>query len=404
MNFVLHPLFGSAVYAIARDSHHGVFGSFLASFLTSMGWEFVIEYNERVSINDVIVTPLAGVTIGEFAHKLGYYLANPTHPSHARKALSWVLSPNTQISELRCDGEPRRQFRTDSLGYSSGLWHDFALDYTFLRSHRSGEGNLLVHQIGMSGRLKSLRNYREPGQYSYWFSNADVSRLSLSLDTSTRATGVRLFTDTTIAGYAHQSLTEVGAGHAHSVGVALGYGYENSFARGMDDRRSWVGFPGAATDLFWSSGWASSEFELRAYPVFGGVSAVAFAPYRDRVLAEHPKAQFKTILQREGYIYGWGFVGELAAHQRLGRLHSDVSLRAESLWSAEGYDREQAKVTNDTAVRDLQTRLSLRVWYPLVSSFVAGIESSNLWRDSRAANVRRVTRQQGLGLWIGARF
>lgn len=70
INFIWHPLSGSGMYALARGNRLGVWSSFVYVLAGSSVWEFAIEFNEKVSISDLIATPGAGLVIGEFAHKL----------------------------------------------------------------------------------------------------------------------------------------------------------------------------------------------------------------------------------------------------------------------------------------------------------------------------------------------
>jgi hypothetical protein len=400
MNYVLHPLFGAATYAAARDSHASVAASFLTSFATSMAWEFIIEFNERVSINDVLVTPIGGAALGEFAHKLGYYLSSSPHRSASRVGLAWTLTPYTRLMELGCDEEPRRKHAVDSLGYASRLWHDFAADYGLSQLRREDGSSLLLHRFRAAGTFRAFPGYLSPGQFSRWFHEADVSRLELVVDTSTKGTGFSVETVTTLLGYAYQDLSATGDGGSHSAGIAVGYAYQSSLAKGEDERRAWVGLPGVATDFYWSRAGLSSSLELRAYPVFAGVSSPAFS----RFLAERDGIRSKTVLDREGYVYAWGFAGQARARQRFGRLNNDVSLRAESFWSDEGLDRNQETVTEDTKTRDLRASLAVRTWLDFGRSFVAGIEGSSTIRVSDAGSARLRLRQNSAGVWLGSRF
>jgi hypothetical protein len=400
MNFVLHPLFGATTYAAARDSHASVATSFLVSLGTSMAWEFIIEYNERVSINDVLVTPIGGVALGEFAHKLGYYLSSSASRSPSRIGLAWTFSPYTRLMEMGCDDEPRRAHPVDALGYASGLWHDFAADYGLSSLRREDGSSLLLNRFRAAGVFRAFPGYRSEGSYSRWFHQAEVSRLELLVEASTKGTGFTVETDTTLVGYAYQNLSASGAGSSHALGLAVGYSYQNSLAKGEDERRAWVGLPGVATDFYWAGSGLSSTFELRAFPVFAGVSSPAFG----RFLSGRDGVRSKTVLDREGYFYGWGFAGQARAQQRFGVLNNDVSLRAESVWSEEGLDRDQESVTEDTKATDLRASLSLRTWIDFGRSFVAGIEGSSTLRVSKAGSTNLRLRQNIAGVWLGSRF
>jgi hypothetical protein len=349
----------------------------------------------------VIFTPITGVALGEFAHKLGFYLGSHGPGSPSRTALSWALTPLTQASHLTCAGEPTRGYAPDSLGYTSGLWHEFYFDYG-LNAVRATDApdDSFLQRMRLGGSFSGLPNYRSPGHASRAFFHGEISRLSLSLEKSSQGVGVAVVTDTTLAGYAHRSLADDGVGHSHALGVAVGYGYENTHAAGFDQRKSWVGFPGLALDTYWASRQLSSELSLRVYPVFGGASAPAFPRYREQA----PEQTFKTVLTREGYFYGFGLVGQLQAKQRFGRLSNELSLRAEPMWSSQGLDRDQANVTDDAAGRDLIVEVSGRTSFALGHSLVLGVEAASQSRESRVGDVRLRLGRRSFGLFLGSRF
>ncbi len=72
LNYIAHPYVGAIYYMGARSAGVNATGSFLYSFaLSTFFWEYGIEaFAERPSIQDLIVTPVAGAAIGEL-----FYLA-----------------------------------------------------------------------------------------------------------------------------------------------------------------------------------------------------------------------------------------------------------------------------------------------------------------------------------------
>src|SRR6187399_260705 len=80
VNFIAHPFTGGFAYSVARANHHGVLTSFAYASMFSFIWEFVLEFKEKVSVNDLIVTSPTGVPIGEFFYKLGLYLDSAAEP------------------------------------------------------------------------------------------------------------------------------------------------------------------------------------------------------------------------------------------------------------------------------------------------------------------------------------
>jgi hypothetical protein len=71
LNYIGHPVAGSYYYNSLRSQHASVFHSFLFATAQSFIWEFFIEATaEKPSIQDLIVTPIAGAILGESTHRL----------------------------------------------------------------------------------------------------------------------------------------------------------------------------------------------------------------------------------------------------------------------------------------------------------------------------------------------
>src|SRR6186997_1006148 len=71
LNYIGHPVAGSYYYNSLRSQNASIFHSFLFATAQSFIWEFFIEATaEKPSIQDLIVTPIAGAILGEAAHRL----------------------------------------------------------------------------------------------------------------------------------------------------------------------------------------------------------------------------------------------------------------------------------------------------------------------------------------------
>jgi hypothetical protein len=71
LNYIGHPVAGSYYYNALRSQNASLFHSFLFGTAQSFIWEFVIEgMAEPPSAQDLIVTPIAGLILGESTHLL----------------------------------------------------------------------------------------------------------------------------------------------------------------------------------------------------------------------------------------------------------------------------------------------------------------------------------------------
>ncbi len=122
LNYVTHPYAGAIYYMGARSAGANASYSLLYSFaLSTFFWEYGLEaFAERPSIQDLIVTPVAGAVLGEFFYKSkrsiienGYTLNDSEFLG--RTALM-LMDPMTEISNyLWNDNKPMN----NSLSFTS---------------------------------------------------------------------------------------------------------------------------------------------------------------------------------------------------------------------------------------------------------------------------------------------
>ena len=105
LNYVTHPYSGAIYYMGARSAGANSWYSFWYSFaLSTFFWEYGIEaFAEVPSIQDLIVTPVAGALLGE-----GFYLAKRHILENDNKLLGsrflgrtavWLMDPMTEVSD-----------------------------------------------------------------------------------------------------------------------------------------------------------------------------------------------------------------------------------------------------------------------------------------------------------------
>ncbi len=106
LNYVTHPYAGAIYYMGARSAGVNAVGSFWYSFaLSTFFWEYGIEsFAERPSIQDLIVTPVAGAVLGEWFYiskrniiENGYELCGS---KGLGKAAIWAMDPMTEAANL----------------------------------------------------------------------------------------------------------------------------------------------------------------------------------------------------------------------------------------------------------------------------------------------------------------
>jgi hypothetical protein len=367
VNFLGHPATGGLSYSFARANHQSVTGAFTYSFLTSFLWEFVIEFKEKVSVNDVIVTPGAGLPLGEFFYKLGLYLDTGDHDSAAVDAARWTLGTGVALDRRLDHRAPPHVTDRDTLGFSSAIWHEFSVRYGVAEAQTPQEARYALFHVGICARLVTLAGYAKPTAFGRGFWGAELSSFALQSEASRHGTGLSVAADTMLLGYHAQSLTREQrrvVGESVTIGSSVGYDYLRSSANryatveravGLPqprisyhepNRREQYGalqLPGLAVDLRLARTWAAFDASARLQPSFAGVGAVAFYDWSAANLNERSK----HILHRQGYFYGWGGAAHLTTRVALGPLRAGFDLMYGSYRSQDGWDRHPEQLTVD---------------------------------------------------------
>ncbi len=390
LNFLAHPFSGTAFYAVARSQHLSVPTSALYSFLTSFGWEYIVEFREKVSINDVIVTPGAGIAMGEFFHKLGLYVNSSTTPPTGFKNFARVVTGPTVALTRWLDGDTRRGAPPpDALGFSSQIHHDFRFHYGFWRGDAITAIALDRHELGFSGKLVAIPGYQKPGAFVRTLTDGNVTELSVAVSHSEEGNGLELFADTLLVGHYLQNVADPDNGASALVGSSIAYHFLDSHAAGVPERRGVFHFPGVAaeTELSWRG--IRAKLWARAHVDFGGIGSLAYPLWLEEFPDERPKA----ILLKEGYYYGLGGTGRVRASLGWGPIELRSTLEAAYYDSVEGLDRTKELVTADVEATDLfrNTNVEL-VLQPLDWLSLSGgvSERRNLSKVDRARTTTKI--------------
>jgi hypothetical protein len=106
-NYVGHPGAGYMYYNAVRSQNASVFSSFVFSTVQSTFWEYVVEgIAERPSIQDLIITPVGGIILGEATHKITLRMRRNGF-NFFEKAFVLVFNPMYAIN----NGLRKRQYR-----------------------------------------------------------------------------------------------------------------------------------------------------------------------------------------------------------------------------------------------------------------------------------------------------
>ncbi len=98
-NTLYHLYAGNTYYQVARSNDYTVLESLAWTIGGSFFWEFVGEWREQVSLNDMIFTPMLGALVGETLIQTTNYIERNMRPSVFRDLIVIVLNPAGWINK-----------------------------------------------------------------------------------------------------------------------------------------------------------------------------------------------------------------------------------------------------------------------------------------------------------------
>ena len=394
-----HVIAGALYYQFGRANYLTWSESLLASFTSSLIYEYVSEWREVISVNDMFLTTFGGYALGEAWFQLGDYFHHQKSP--VLKALGFV-NPVNKINQWLDRKKPASHV------YASPGWHDLVLSAAWLRSSETGRGTFDVPVLSFDSELLRIPEYGRPGELRKTLRDTSLSELGIEVAVRGRPGGedqlktgfaeeVDLFARVVGLASYRQKIDELGRGYAFSIGLGSALTYLRKRATVYDSRSVRVVFdplPETPTDfrdkmavthlagpvLDWTRFGRKTKVRLvaDAYVDFGLINAFAFNAYS----GAYPIEGMKTTLNYYGYHYAYGASASARVDLDWGNLWVRGLASAHAWDSWEGLDRFEADITNNVGAVDTRTRFLLKAGWTVPSIRVrafAAVQSIRRW-------------------------
>jgi hypothetical protein len=402
-------------YGLTRVSGYGVLSSFATAAIASGLYETLFEWREIVSINDLIVTPVAGMAVGEFFYQLGNYLNSEqvrprrleevTGPPEFRRrvgAVTFGLPRN--VSNALDDPRQPPLVPDDNLGLSSAYSHrfEFYMGEDWVRNDLGSSGTVTV--VGASASLVAMPGYLRAGSIHQAFSNGNFSRFAVRLAMDSSLRDLEVLADSHLVGRFDQELRAVPGGRHGLANEIAGHTvlrYSDRWLLGQRDQYALVHLFGPVDELWLARGHTTLHFGLELSPDFAAPYSLAFERFR----AAYGDQGTKSSLAGHGYYFAWGAsIGARAS------ISVDAfSLGMEGTYghyeSIDGAERMQEDVTRDPHLDDDIVELSANTAFdPPGVPLSLRIEAADVSRRSHMSPFTVVRADQRVGASVGLRF
>lgn len=406
-NMMTHPFAGTFYYIAARGNHLSVFESFLFAASASTLWEYIGEFREMVSVNDLIVTPLSGIAFGEALTQLGVFIKRSSS-TPVYQVLGAILAPSTTINDA-IDGTPTpRDGQLDALGLSRVIGHRFSLRVG-MGIVNGGPAQSADGRFGLYTEIVNAEHYNAPGKKSELLTDGAVSRLDLEGAVDSR--GLRdAQADVMVAPfayYAHSLVRREGVldGQRFVIGPTVGFDYGlhayPSRVTSDVDRIAGVHVGGLTVEYRKLGAFVHVRTALDVRPEFAAVNAFALEAY-----SAHRGAldALPTVTRNESYYFAAG--GVLAPSVELGieQWTLGAQARFESYWGIEGLDRHQEQIRNETTIHDRRTLGRVYVSYAPIVPVDLRLEVERRGRSGEIGNTNATTSEWAFITSAGVRF
>jgi hypothetical protein len=407
INFMGHAITGGGFYALPRAHGHSLWASSMYAFATSFAWEYLVEFREKISVNDLVVTQGSGMVMGEFVSKLWHYVNGlPQAATSAQRAVATTLGFPVWLKQEIYDDAIDNQGPYDSLGLSTRIGHRFEVGYRYTLhtlSHRREQRRVGTYGFYLGGRLSSIPGEGRPGRFRVFFHDADIVSMALSGASGRRARQVDFFGDLYLLGVYSQDLDATARGPATTMGLSMAYHYRLHDFEAANDRLGLMHLPGPAIDFSYRKGAFRLATRWRMSGDFAGLHSAAFRPWAKAKL--QPDDRPTSILAKHNYAYGWGISTRIAAAMSAEPLHADVSLSLGSYRAINGLNRNQEAISHDVMARErhLEFSSSIGLYIPRTP-----VDLRIAWtRSERSSHIETVAIKQQRQSWstsVGLRF
>jgi len=365
-NFVTHPVAGMLYYLAARGNRLSVLESLGYSFASSTLWEFLGEFRERVSVNDLFTTPLTGFILGEATTQLGAFF-DRSCPTDANRILGSVFAPSKSVHDAIDGVSPRRDRICDKRGLSAIGGHRFDLSVSEAVVWRDTAARDDPPTGELRGTLRAeIKHFETLGREgSGWLSFSDGNWALLSTELAGSKDGLTdfdLIAHSAPAGLHYRDLVGLRGGGVRGSEVVLGFlagaeynmhQYRASAAK--PDRWFVLNVPAARIAWTLHRGRNGFDLQLDAGAALGAASTFALSNY----LGEHTDAELPTVTRVQGYSYGLGFSLAPSAKLRLDGTEIGLDARSDRLFALRRLDRSP---TANPRVGIAETRRLGRLW------------------------------------------
>ena len=363
VNYALHPLKGIMTYSAARVNNYNSLEAFLFNFTASVAWEYLVEFREKVSINDMVVTSIGGCIIGEVFYQFGefFYKSEAAKPTLANKIFARLFANPQKFRDWMSDNEPEVEGETDDSGFPTDVWHEFRGKWIF-GGHLNDNVESDYAGYGFQGEIINVYGHEEPGEINRIFLQPLYNEMRIEgVLGEDNYRDLLFYVKTTYFGYYKNSiiLDKDKNLNGYTFMVGLSSAHEHTVNKDPENK-DWAGIVhivGSNIDMVFYFSGIRVRLTLDEYGDFAAVRSFAVDRYIDE---GNSTVGAKDVLAKEKYYYAWGASSGGRLIIQAGRWELGAEMKRQFYDSIEGLSRfQKEKVTDDFNLQDRISRTQI---------------------------------------------
>ena len=370
-----HSVAGAMYYNYARVNNFNSLESLLYTMGASYFWEFFVEFKEVVSVNDLIGTPIGGLSIGESLFQVSRVFRD-SPPTPLNRFASFITDPIMTLNYWL----DRKKNRPKIHEGAADFRHDFRLSWGARGNKFSGDKTNLKINLGLETEITTLPEYGKTGAVSRYSRGTMFTRFNA--DAALDDKGMYefdIFAKTVLFGYFNQDIRESAAhdktGYSFFLGAGTAFDLvrkrtptpeENPEEAYLTDKLCVINILGPCFDLSLFRNDLKIRFIADAYADFAMVHSLAYFPYTDL----HEVTNTKSTLLNHGYYYALGFTTSSLLQVNYANLELKGKFKYHYFDSVEGLDRFQKELApgEDFPLKDTRFDYHFSVGYVIPNS------------------------------------
>jgi hypothetical protein len=269
---------------------------------------FFVELPEVASINDFIVTPVAGASIGEAMYEFGrYFRCSENKDSFIYKIMAAIMDPIALLNSFIWD-DVHYKYSDNEICHYNSIQKDFSIFYGMSADYHDNINNSNIGFIfGFHGKLYFIPQYGKAADIEKFFKDTILTEMGIEAGvTDIGVSKIYFLAKTVWAAYYRQNIV------GDSVGKGTGYSFFVGFASAFEhiqydtgEFEDWIGAvhvlgPSMEFVSFHNAGYI--RIGLDVFGDFAMVRPFAFDKYKKN----HSLDNIKSSLREGDYYYAYG--------------------------------------------------------------------------------------------------